>query len=619
MAGLRCRRAGGGARGVRPAPATFRRPGLDERRRARHRSVRPGQDLPRLPRPHDAARAGRARPPRRAGHRVRPDRAQRRGQDDVHQDPPRRRAAHPRPRAQSSAHRRRTSRCAAASAISPSGCTSRARGSRPSCSRAWPVCGGCALAARSCWRSSIASGCRDAVEPQIGGFSKGMRQRARARGGAPRQARAARPRRADRRHRPARPRRGAQDPRPTSWRAARRCSSTRTSWRRPSESASGWGSSRTASWCRRAASTTCAARARGGSRPSRRGRRPRADRARLRALAAEARRRGSARRRRRRPSTPCSTARDGPARCSSASTRRRRISRTCSRPRCARASGGVREDEPSRWRRICCARRRAASGSSAWRSRSPPCCCCWRSRSTSSSSTAPSPAAGLRDVARSRYPGGRRCVAAGDRDRRLPHLLLRDCLRHRLHRGLRAEPPVPRPHRAPPGPARAPLGAADRHVPRGDGARVPRGAVRRGRPDADPRRQGAAVDVGAHPRGRARGGELLRRSTRPCSPRRCSRERGGVGRFGFVLFASGISRGCATSCSPLFDDGVGKVAFDAYTTFDPAPLGAGHRRSRPRRLDAGAAALAHQHARRDVVFASAMLALGVHRFEQKDF
>ena len=88
---------------------------------------------------------------------------------------------------------------------------------------------------------------------------------------------------------------------------------------------------------------------------------------------------------------------------------------------------------------------------------------------------------------------------------------------------------------------------------------------------------------------------------------------------GFVVFISGIFAGLRHQLLPLFDDGVGRFLFDAYTLVIPrlsalATAAADLAGSTPVRLRSLTSMLVGM-----VVFASGVLALGVHRFEQKDF
>jgi Cu-processing system permease protein len=88
---------------------------------------------------------------------------------------------------------------------------------------------------------------------------------------------------------------------------------------------------------------------------------------------------------------------------------------------------------------------------------------------------------------------------------------------------------------------------------------------------------------------------------------------------GFVIFVSGIFAGLRHELLPLFDDGVGRILFNGYTLMIPrisalATAAADLAGSSPVQLRSLTSMLVGM-----IVFALGVLALGVHRFEQKDF
>ena len=88
---------------------------------------------------------------------------------------------------------------------------------------------------------------------------------------------------------------------------------------------------------------------------------------------------------------------------------------------------------------------------------------------------------------------------------------------------------------------------------------------------------------------------------------------------GFVVLVSGISAGLRHELLPLFDHGVGRFLFNVYTLLLPrisalAIAAADVATSTPLQLRSLTGMLAGM-----VVFALGVLAVGVHRFEQKDF
>lgn len=88
---------------------------------------------------------------------------------------------------------------------------------------------------------------------------------------------------------------------------------------------------------------------------------------------------------------------------------------------------------------------------------------------------------------------------------------------------------------------------------------------------------------------------------------------------GFVVLVSGIFAGLRHALLPLFDDGAGRILFGAYTLLVPrlsalAVAAADLAGSTPLQLRSLTSMLVGT-----VVFAAGVLALGVHRFEQKDF
>lgn len=88
---------------------------------------------------------------------------------------------------------------------------------------------------------------------------------------------------------------------------------------------------------------------------------------------------------------------------------------------------------------------------------------------------------------------------------------------------------------------------------------------------------------------------------------------------GFVIFISGIFAGFRHDMLKMFEPGIGKILFDGYTTIMPrvsalANAAADLATSTPVALRSLPSLLFGT-----VVFGLAMLALGVHRFEEKDF